>query len=310
VIVALAGGVGAARMLRGLVSVVRPEEVTAVVNTGDDTVMHGLHISPDLDTVTYTLAGLARRDVGWGLEGDTFAALGMLGRYGAPTWFQVGDHDLATHVYRTSLLRAGETLTAVTRRIAECLGVHADVLPMTDGRVSTTLFGDGEWMEFQDYFVRRRQAAAITAIRYDGIREAPTTGEVTEAIEAAEAIVLVNSNPALSILPILATPGINDLLVGVSAPRVAVSPIVGPDAVSGPAGRLMRVLGYEASAVGVAETYLGVIDGIVIDERDANLRARIEALGVGVLCTQTIMRTEEDRERLAGETVSFARTLK
>jgi LPPG:FO 2-phospho-L-lactate transferase len=176
---------------------------------------------------------------------------------------------------------------------------------MTDGRVSTTLFGDGEWMEFQDYFVRRRQAAAITAIRYDGIREAPTTGEVTEAIEAAEAIVLVNSNPALSILPILATPGINDLLVGVSAPRVAVSPIVGPDAVSGPAGRLMRVLGYEASAVGVAETYLGVID-----ERDANLRARIEALGVGVLCTQTIMRTEEDRERLAGETVSFARTLK
>jgi LPPG:FO 2-phospho-L-lactate transferase len=309
-IVALCGGVGGSKLALGLYRTLPPGELTVIVNTADDLEFCGLHVSPDLDTATYTLAGLSRSDVGWGIEGDTSQALEMLARYGAPTWFEVGDRDLATHVIRTQRLRGGDSLTDVTLHIARSLGVRATVLPMTDGSVATRLLAGDEWIDFQDYFVRRRHAVPVSAVRYEGIEGTPATERVRGAIGSAEAIVLVNSNPVLSILPILETPGINDLVASSSAPRVAVSPIVGRDAVSGPAGELMRLIGQPASATGVANTYLGVIDGIVIDRRDADQEAAIEALGLAVVCTDTIMRDIDDRERLAAATLAFANELR
>ena len=309
-ITALCGGVGGSKLALGLYRTVPHDELTLIVNTADDLEFCGLHVSPDLDTVIYTLAGLSRQDVGWGIEGDTFEALGMLRRYGAPDWFQVGDRDLATDLYRTNELRQGRTLTDITADIGRRLDVQARVLPMTDAPVATRLQAGEEWIDFQDYFVRRRHQDPVQAIRYDGITAAVAAGGVIEAIESAEVIVLVNSNPALSIFPILATPGINDAVVGSSAPCVAVSPMVGHDSVSGPAGVLMSLLGQEATATGVASAYLGVIDGMVIDRRDAAQAPGIEALGPRVLVTDIMMRTLEDRERLAAETVSFARVLR
>lgn len=309
-ITALCGGVGGSKLVLGLYRTLPPDELNIVVNTADDLEFFGLHVSPDLDTVTYTLAGLSPVKQGWGIEGDTFEALETLRRYGAPAWFQVGDRDLATHLFRTDELRHGSNLTEITRRIAESLGVRAGILPMTNDDVSTRLLVGDEWVDFQDYFVRRRHRDAVTAIRYDGIEEASSTPEALDALQNAEIIVLVNSNPALSIVPILSTPEINDFLTAVSGVRVAVSPIVGTDAVTGPAGRLMKLLGHESSAVGVAAAYAGCIDGIVIDDVDARRAAEIEALGIAVHCTRTVMDSLEDRERLATETISFARGLR
>jgi LPPG:FO 2-phospho-L-lactate transferase len=308
-ITALCGGVGGSKLVLGLYRTVPPHELDVVVNTADDLEYFGLHVSPDLDTVTYTLAGISQAGRGWGIEGDTFEALETLRRYGAPTWFQVGDRDLATHLFRTDELRQGANLTVITKLIAERLNVRAGILPMTNDAVSTRLLVGDEWVEFQDYFVRRRHRDLVSAIRYDGIKGAASTPEVLAALQNAEIIVLVNSNPALSIVPILSTPGVNDLLIAVSAVCVAVSPIVGTEAVSGPAGRLMTLLGHPSSATGVAAAYAGCIDGIVIDQSDADQTAEIEALGIAVCCTQTVMDTLEDRDRLAAETVSFARSL-
>jgi LPPG:FO 2-phospho-L-lactate transferase len=309
-ITALCGGVGGSKLVLGLYRTLPANELDVVVNTADDLEFLGLHVSPDLDTVTYTLAGIAQEGLGWGIEGDSFEALGMLRQYGAPAWFQVGDRDFATHVFRTHALSSGTNLTAITSNIAARLNVHAGILPMTHEAVATKLLVGDEWVEFQEYFVRRRHRDAVSAIRYEGIENASATVEVLDALQHAEVVVLVNSNPALSIFPILSTPDVNDLLVAVSAARVAVSPIVGSDAVSGPAGRLMKLLGHRSSATGVAEAYAGCIDGIVIDDSDAEQVAAIEALGIAVHCTKTVMRTLEDRDRLATETVSFARSLK
>jgi LPPG:FO 2-phospho-L-lactate transferase len=309
-ITALCGGVGGSKLVLGLYRTLPANEFAVVVNTADDLEFLGLHVSPDLDTVTYTLAGIAQEGLGWGIEGDSFEALGMLRQYGAPAWFQVGDRDFATHVFRTDALSSGTNLTAITSNIAQRLNVHAGILPMTHEPVATRLLVGDEWVEFQEYFVRRHHRDTVSAIRYEGIENASATAEVLDALQHAEVVVLVNSNPALSIFPILSTPGVNDLLVAVSAARVAVSPIVGSDAVSGPAGRLMKLLGHRSSATGVAEAYAGCIDGIVIDDSDAEQVAAIEALGIAVHCTKTVMRTLEDRDRLATETVSFARSLK
>lgn len=309
-ITALCGGVGGSKLVLGLYRTLPADELQVIVNTADDLDYLGLHVSPDLDTVTYTLAGLAPPERGWGIDGDTFAALDMLRRYGAPAWFGVGDRDFATHIVRTAALRSGSGLTAVTAEIAARLDVRARILPMTDDQVATKLLVGGEWLDFQEYFVHRGHRDDVEAIRYEGSNAAAATSQVVEALENAEAIVLVNSNPALSILPMLATPGINDVLTAVSVPRVAVSPIVGSEAVSGPAGRLMHLLGYQSTACGVAEAYAGCIDGIVIDRADREQVPAIEALGLEVYCTDTIMRTLPDRERLAAETISFARGLR
>lgn len=309
-ITALCGGVGGSKLTLGLYRSLEPDALAVVVNTSDDLQFCGLHVSPDVDTVMYTLAGLARSDVGWGVEGDTSSALEMLERYGAPTWFHVGDRDLATHVYRTEALRSGSSLTSITAHLARSLGVHASILPMTDRRVSTRLEVRGEWLDFQEYFVRRRHNDPVDAVRYEGVEATSPTEEVQNALNSAEAIILVNSNPVLSILPILEVPGINDMVAASSAPRVAVSPIVGRDAVSGPAGSLMRLVGQPSTAVGVANAYLGLIDGMVIDRRDAQDAPAIEKMGLQVLTSDIIMRTEADRERLGREVLTFARRMR
>jgi LPPG:FO 2-phospho-L-lactate transferase len=307
-IAALCGGVGGAKLALGLYRVLPPDSLAVVVNTADDLEFCGLHVSPDLDTVMYTLADLSRPDVGWGLEGDTFRALELLGRYGAPTWFGVGDADLATHVFRTNALRSGQTLSAVTRCLSGHLGVRATILPMTDDPIVTRLLAGNEWLDFQEYFVHRRHQVAIDAYRYEGIEQAVATEEVRQTLADAEIIVIVNSNPVLSVLPILSVEGVREAIERSPAPCVAVSPIVGTDAVNGPAGDLMRLVGRPASATGVAGTYRGLIHGLVIDHQDASQQEEIESSeGIAVLCTDTIMRTAADKVRLAGEVVAFAR---
>lgn len=309
-IAALCGGVGGSKLALGLYLSLAPDELTVLVNTADDLEFAGLHVSPDLDTVTYTLAGIARREVGWGIEGDTFEALAMLRRYGLPAWFQVGDRDLATDVIRTWLLREGVSLTDVTHRIATALQVRARILPMTDARVETRLRVGGTWLHFQEYFVARGHRDPVEAIRYEGLEAASTSTGVRRALSTAEVIVIVNSNPVLSILPVLGVDGVNEALTARTGPCVAVSPIVGESAISGPAAELMRLIDQPSSALGVAGAYLGVIDGFVLDQRDARLAPEIERLGPAVACMDTIMRTEDDRRRLARDVIEFAGSLR
>ncbi|MGH2444395.1 MAG: 2-phospho-L-lactate transferase, partial [Chloroflexota bacterium] len=278
-ITALCGGVGGAKLALGLYRELPAGELSVIVNTADDLEFCGLRVSPDLDTVMYTLAGLARRDAGWGIQGDTFHALDGLRHYGAEAWFQVGDRDLATDVFRTQALRQGKTLTEVTAAMAGSLGVRASILPMTDGQVATRLRVHDSWIAFQDYFVRRGHRDPVSAVEYSGIEAAFPTEAARAAVEGAEAIVLVNSNPVLSILPAVSLPGMRELLAGSGAPRVAVSPIIGSDAISGPAGELMALIGEAASVLGVARAYREFIDGIVIDDRDSSQADDIRSMG-------------------------------
>ncbi|MGI8827310.1 MAG: 2-phospho-L-lactate transferase [Chloroflexota bacterium] len=309
-ILALCGGVGGSKMALGLYRVLPLNSLYICVNTADDLDFWGLRVCPDLDTVMYTLAGLSRPDVGWGIDGDTFQARDMLARYGAPDWFAVGDRDLATDVFRTDRLASGDTLTRLTEVMSRSLGVRADILPMTDDIVETRLLVDNRWLEFQEYFVRRGHRDPVEAVRYRGVESARPTRGVLEAVRRADIIVIVNSNPVLSILPALSMPDLRAALAQSTCPRVAISPIVGGDAVTGPAGELMRLVGEESSCLGVARLYESVIDGIVIDERDADRASAIKALGMHVLITNTIMHTIEDRERAASETLTFARSLR
>lgn len=308
-IVALAGGVGGAKLAVGLYGALPPGELTLVVNTADDAEMCGLRVSPDLDTALYTLAGLANPQTGWGLAGDSFACMAMLERYGAPTWFRLGDGDLATHILRTDLLRRGRRLTEVAAHLAQRFGVRATLLPMCDEPVATLLETADGLLDFQEYFVHRHWDVAVTGVCLRGVEAARPTREVRATLLAAEALVICPSNPVVSVGPILAVPGMADLLRGLRVPRVAVSPIVGGQAVSGPAGRLMRALGYEESVHGVAAFYRGLVDGLVVDNADAGERARLEAGGLRVLVTTTIMRSDGDRLALARAVLDFARAL-
>lgn len=308
-IVALAGGVGGAKLAHGLALAAPDDELRVVINTADDFELFGLRISPDLDTVMYTLAGLANPDTGWGIAGDTFEGLDMLGRYGEETWFRIGDRDLATHVARTHRLREGDTLTRVTVQLASAIGVRARLLPMCDEPVATMVdTPDGE-LGFQDYFVRRRQTDEVRGVRFVGIESASLAQEVRETCAAAEVIVLCPSNPIVSIGPILAVPGMREALVSSAAPKVAVSPIVGGRALKGPADRMLQNLGHEVSPLGVARLYQGLIHGMVIDQVDDDLRRPIEELGIRTLATDTVMRTVEGRRHLAHEVLTFARGL-
>ena len=300
----LAGGVGAARLLRWLVEVVDPSTVTSVVNTADDTVLHGLHLSPDLDTVTYTLAGAIDAARGWGLSGESWAAMAALGRYAtvrpagsaaAPTWFNLGDRDLATHLYRTARLAEGASLTAVTAEIARAWDVAVTVLPMTDARFRTMIglaepdpdTGARE-VAFQEYFVRRHHDVAVSAVRFDH-DGAQITSAAAAALESAGAVVIAPSNPLVSIGPIRALPGVDELLAARRDSVVAVSPIVGGAALKGPADRMMRELGSEPSVVGVAALYTPVARTLVIDEADAAFAPAVEAYGMRCVVTRTVM---------------------
>ncbi len=302
---ALAGGVGGAKLASGLQDVLSPGDLSVVVNTADDFDLWGLHICPDLDTLLYTLAGISNPETGWGMAGESFETLNMLASYGEETWFQLGDRDLATHILRTSRLRSGETLTEVTAGLSDALGVESVVLPMSDDPVSTVLETPKGRLEFQEYFVRRGQRDEVLAIELRGIRDAGPTERVLAAISGADAIVFCPSNPVVSVGPILALPGMTEALAASSAPKVAVSPIVGGRALKGPADRMLASLGHEVSATGVARMYAGLVDGMVVDRTDEGERAGIEALGMRVLATESVMRDAEDRARLASETLEF-----
>lgn len=308
-VIALAGGVGGAKMAHGLALALGPENVTVIVNTGDDFDHYGLRICPDLDTVLYTLAGLANDATGWGVVDDTSATLDMLRRYGEDTWFWLGDRDLATSLLRTARLRAGEPLSSVTASLAQALDVTATLLPMSDAPVATIIqTPDGE-LAFQDYFVRRRHQDVVRGVRFAGIEQAAPLPATLAAIEQAEAIVLCPSNPLLSIEPILQVNGMREAIERSPAPVVAVSPIIGGQALKGPADRILEAQGFEVSPLGIARWYGSLLDGLVLDVADAALAPDIAALGARPLVTQTIMRSAADRERLAREILGFAATL-
>jgi LPPG:FO 2-phospho-L-lactate transferase len=306
--VLLAGGVGGARLGHGLQTHLGPD-LTIVVNTGDDLERHGLLVCPDHDTVMYTLAGIDNREWGWGIEGETFAAAGMLERYGEESWFRLGDRDLATHLVRTARLRGGGRLTTICLDLQRALGVQASILPMTDASVRTEVLTEDGWLEFQEYFVHRHQSPTVTDLQFRGIEDATATPEVLEAFEACEVVVIAPSNPFVSVRPILAVDGIEAALQvarGRGVPVVAVSGIVGGKAIKGPADRMLVSLGHEASALGVARQYTGIVDTFVLDQLDAALAPSIETLGMRVVITDTIMGDDEGRARLAGDVLRAA----
>ncbi len=304
-VVALAGGVGGAKLAAGLEAALWPGDLSVVVNTADDFDIWGLRVCPDLDTVMYTLAGLANPETGWGIKNDSFAALDMISAYGEDAWFRLGDRDLATHILRTQRLRAGTRLTEVTAGLAAALGVRSALLPMCDEPVATALKTRAGLLDFQEYFVRRGQRDEVLDVELRGIENARVPAEVDRAIDEAEAIVFCPSNPIVSLGPILAVPGMRELLAGSPAPKVAVSPIVSGRALKGPADKMLRSLGHEVSAMGVARMYSGLVDGFVIDRVDREERAQISALGMRVLATDAVMRDEADRERMAREVLRF-----
>lgn len=298
-IAALAGGVGASKLLRGLVNVMEPRDLTIIGNTGDDLEMHGLSISPDLDIVMYTLAGVVEEKTGWGIKNDTFHTLERLAALGRESWFRLGDKDLATHIHRTALLRAGFTLTEVTETLRQMFGVQVRILPMSDQPVRTMISTEGGRIHFQDYLVRQRAHPTVLGIDFEGAGEAVPAPGVLEALAEAEGIILCPSNPLISIGPILAVPGIREALQARRESVVAVNPIVAGKSLKGPSDRMLQQLGHEVSAVGVARLYRGVAGTLVIDSRDAGLRSSIENLGMKVEVRETVMKTLADKENLA-----------
>jgi LPPG:FO 2-phospho-L-lactate transferase len=309
VLATLAGGVGAARFLAGLVRVAPPSEIVAIVNTADDDEFHGLYVSPDLDSVTYTLAGASNVVQGWGLEGETFATLDALERYDVPTWFRLGDKDLATHLFRTERIRAGHPLSAVTAEIARAWSLDVRLLPMTDDPVRTRISvqreaGVVDEIAMQQWFVGERAASPVVGVRFDGAAESRPGPDVLETLREADTIVICPSNPVISIGPILAVPGIRELLVQRRDRVVAVSPIVGGAPVKGPADRLMGPLGIEVSCVGVARAYAEFCSCLVIDAVDAGLAGAVAAEGVHAVVTDTMMRSPEIAAALAAETLA------
>ena len=303
-IAALAGGVGAARFLRGLIRAMTAEEVVVVGNTGDDELFHGLHVSPDLDTVTYTLAG-AVGATGWGLADDTFRTLEAYARYGEPTWFRLGDADLATHLYRTSRLREGATLTEVTAEIALAWDVKAKLLPMTDDRVATVIDvagtegGEPVTMAMQEWFVRERAQPPVAAVRFEGAAQANPGPAVLDALAEADAVLLCPSNPVISIGPILALPGMRDVLRSRRARVVGVSPIIRGATVKGPADRLMAAAGIEVSCAGVASIYADICATLMVDESDADRVPDVERHGVRAAVAPILMRDADGAAALA-----------
>jgi LPPG:FO 2-phospho-L-lactate transferase len=300
VIAALAGGVGAARFLRGLVDVHDQRDVTVVVNTGDDVVLHGLHVSPDIDTVTYTLAGAINPETGWGLTDETWAVMQALERYGGITWFRLGDRDLATHLYRTQRLGDGATLSDVTADVAAAWGLGVRLLPMSDDSVATRLDLEGEGeVGFQDYFVRMKHDVTVKAVRYAGAETATAAPGVLDALAEATRVIICPSNPILSIAPIRAVNGVDTALAARREDVVAVSPIVAGAALKGPADRIMSELGIEPTVVGVARLYAPVAGTLVVDEADAGLAPAVEAADVRCVVAPTVMHGPHEAANLA-----------
>jgi LPPG:FO 2-phospho-L-lactate transferase len=311
-VVVLAGGVGGAKLAHGVQARIGPD-LAVVVNTADDLERHGLAVWPDHDTVLYNLAGLDDRAQGWGVRGETYAVAAQLDAYGEETWFRLGDRDLALHIARTARLRAGGRPTEVALGLQRALGIAGRILPMADEPVRTAVLTDDGWLEFQEYFVHRHQAPEVRAVRFDGIDAARPTPEVREALAAADAVVIAPSNPIVSVGPILAVPGMRAAIAAArdhGAPVVAVSGIVGGRALRGPADRMLATLGHEPGALGVARIYADLCDGFILDEADRGLAPAVEALGLDVLVTDTIMTDDASRAAVAGRVVGFAERLR
>ncbi len=302
--VALAGGVGGAKLVDGLARVLAPEQLTIIVNTGDDFEHLGLFICPDLDTVCYTLAGMANPITGWGLAEETWNALESLARLGGPTWFRLGDRDLGTHLERTRRLRKGEPLSKITREFCKSWGIYHAVLPMSDQPVPTIVLTDTGEFPFQEYFVHRQCGPRVKGFRYQGIDKARPAPGVIEALEKSDVVIICPSNPWVSIHPILALTGIKPILLNKCV--IAVSPIIGGEAVKGPAAKMYQEMGIEPSALSVAYHYEDLLTGFVLDNVDRHLAITLESEGLKTLVTDILMKTSADRLRLAKEVLEFA----
>jgi LPPG:FO 2-phospho-L-lactate transferase len=298
-IVVLTGGTGGAKFVDGLSHAISPEELTVIVNTGDDLMWWGLYVSPDLDSITYVLSGMLSKDRGWGVRGDTFHCREAMARLGSPIWFSVGDRDLATHLTRSQLMASGKTLSEATAEIAAGLGIQARILPMSDQRVETRVSTPAGELSFEEYFVQRWYQDPVESVRFAGADEAQPSPGVLQAIHDADAVLLAPSNPVSSMGPILSVPGIRDALRETQAPVAAVSPIVAGEAVSGPAGALMAATGLEVSIAGVAKSYSDFLDLLVVDEKDAQAAGELRHSGLLVHATRTIMKTQEHKATLA-----------
>lgn len=306
-IVALAGGVGAAKFLRGLVEAMPPEDLTIISNTGDDIEMFGLHISPDIDIVAYTLSGLVDDERGWGIQGDTFDSLDMMRRYGEAVWFNLGDRDLATHILRTRQLHAGHSLTAITAAQCTALGIASRILPMCDQPVPSMIRTPSGYFHFQEYLVQRGGSEEVLEVVYQDVAHAAPAPGVLAAVAEAEAILFCPSNPIISVGTILAVPGIREAIRNSPAPVVAVSPIIQGATLKGPADLMLRGLGFEVSAYGVAQYYGDLLSGFIVDTLDADLGPQVEALGLRVDVTNSIMTTLDDKVVLAKAALTLAR---
>ncbi len=298
-ITVLAGGVGAAKFLEGLAAVMPQEEITVIVNTGDDAIFHGLHVSPDIDTVIYTLAGLADRERGWGLRDETYQCLDALGKLGEETWFTIGDRDLATHLYRTRRLREGALLSEVTAELVQLHNLRLKILPMSDDPAPTLLNTSEGVLSFQEYFVRLRQQPEVLAVDLSAAAQARPAPGVIEAIERARAVIVAPSNPIISIGPILAVQDVREALVDTKARVAAISPIIGGKAMKGPADRMLASLGHESSATAVAKIYADFLDAFFLDCQDVLLQAYVERYGMRVVVANTFMSSAIAKENLA-----------
>ena len=304
-ITALAGGVGASKLLKGLVKISNEEELNIIVNTGDDIELHGLYISPDLDIVMYTLAGLVDVKKGWGIKKDNFDCLEMLGKYGLETWFKLGNKDLATHIYRTCLLKSGLKLSDVTMKLCRSLGLKVNIFPMSDDRIKTMIDTEEGTMHFEEYLVKRFSQDKVLDVKFEGAEKSSPAKGVIDSILKSDIIILCPSNPIVSIGPILSVPGIRDALKNTKARVIGVSPIVDGGTIKGPADKLMRGLGLEVSPYGVAFLYRDFLDYFIIDTLDDTKKNQIESLGIKVVSTNTIMNRFMDKVRLAKEVLNF-----
>ena len=300
----LSGGTGGAKFVDGLRQVMPAEDITIVVNTGDDLMWWGLYVSPDIDSITYVLSGMLSRERGWGVKGDTFLCLQAMGQLGEPTWFHTGDRDLAMHLLRSRLLAEGKTLSEATTVVCSKLGVKARVLPMSNSRVETRVDTPAGELSFEEYFVQRWYQDPVNSVRFAGASDAEPAPGVIEAITTADAVLIAPSNPVTSIGPILAVPGVREALQRARGKIAAISPIVGNAPVAGPAGILMQAHGLACSIAGVAEAYKDFLDVLICDVRDGQAAEALRENGLNVYCTQTIMRSAEDKAALAREVLA------
>ena len=301
----LVGGVGGSKLVLGLSHILDPDHLMIVVNTGDDEEIYGLYVSPDLDTVMYTLADVVNKKFGWGVGDDSFVTLNQLDKYGVDTWFKIGDIDFATHIFRTKMIQSGMTLSEITKQLCSKFNIKHHVVPMTDGKVNTILETDKGIMEFQEYFVKNQFKPSVKSIFFNGIEDCVASPDFDIALNEYDDLIICPSNPFLSILPILSIPDVRSKIRNFNGTKVAVSPIIGNDSIKGPAGKMLKEQGYEVSALGVAKLYSDICDIFVIDVSDKNLISEIEDLGIEVQLSNIMMNTKEDKIALAKNLLSL-----